>query len=545
MKKINVMFISHDTGRGGSAKSLTDMLVKLREYIVPIVVLPAQGDAVLSLKELNIEYYIIPFKLNFGEIGCQSDEKNDLIFVNNYESVKRLINIAIDKKIQIIHSNSSVIAVGAMLSVVTNIPHVWHIREFLEEDFNREIYDKNLYGNLFKFTDKFITISKSVQKAFYKKYGIESLQIYDGIDIEGYDIKKCDGTREKNSFLLAGYFQEGKGQWEVVYAVEKLINKGINNIHVYMVGAGERRYIWCLQQYIKKNNLDKYITILPYQQDLAELRKKCQFSITASRMEGLGRITIEAMLAGNIVIGANTGGTLEIIGENGERGYLYQQGLPEDLADVMKRVIELTDLGIIIDKDRIRKEIKDVFNNDKYAKCIYQIYRDILNNNVIDRRDERERFGKCLDLRYNKIKKNQIAINNFENKEIVAKERALLNDKWDSLRQRGGSLYSVISDMGVKNIAIYGMGVWGYVLYEELQETDIKVDYVIDKNKEYLDRVVNVLNIEDNLPCVDIIIVTILGEEDIIREKLQSKGSYRIVMLSELIKKAGVENECG
>ena len=36
-------------------------------------------------------------------------------------------------------------------------------------------------------------------------------------------------------------------------------------------------------------------------------RKKVSYSITGSKMEALGRSTIEAMLAGNIVIGADTG----------------------------------------------------------------------------------------------------------------------------------------------------------------------------------------------------------------------------------------------
>ncbi len=81
---------------------------------------------------------------------------------------------------------------------------------------------------------------------------------------------------------------------------------------------------------MKRFGLKEEVTFLPYVNNLTELRENSDFALVCSRMEALGRVAIEAMLAGLPVIGADTGGTKELIGENEERGYLYRQGRLEE-----------------------------------------------------------------------------------------------------------------------------------------------------------------------------------------------------------------------
>jgi hypothetical protein len=59
--------------------------------------------------------------------------------------------------------------------------------------------------------------------------------------------------------------------------------------------------------------------------------------LMCSRCEALGRVTIEAMLLGKAVIGANTGGTPELI-TNGVTGLLYQYGDIEDLKRAIRQL---------------------------------------------------------------------------------------------------------------------------------------------------------------------------------------------------------------
>ena len=103
--------------------------------------------------------------------------------------------------------------------------------------------------------------------------------------------------------------------------MELLVRQGYTDVRLIIVGNGNDGYVWALKKYIKKKNLDNNISILPFRYDLSDLRKEVSYEIICSQNEALGRVTIEAMLAGNIVIGARSGGTTEIIGAHEERGY--------------------------------------------------------------------------------------------------------------------------------------------------------------------------------------------------------------------------------
>ena len=69
----------------------------------------------------------------------------------------------------------------------------------------------------------------------------------------------------------------------------------------------------------------KFKGIVPFQSDLYELRKHADIALMCSRGEALGRVTVEAMLSENLVIGADSAGTKEII-QNKVTGYLYKTG---------------------------------------------------------------------------------------------------------------------------------------------------------------------------------------------------------------------------
>ena len=63
-------------------------------------------------------------------------------------------------------------------------------------------------------------------------------------------------------------------------------------------------------------------------------------------------MTVEGMRSGLIVIGSNTGGTVDII-QDGYNGYLYQQGNSTDLADKIQYVIEHENEALCIAKNAI------------------------------------------------------------------------------------------------------------------------------------------------------------------------------------------------
>ena len=70
---------------------------------------------------------------------------------------------------------------------------------------------------------------------------------------------------------------------------------------------------------------------------MADGSLKSDIFIMNSKAEGFGRVTVEAMLAGCLVLGRRTGGTLEII-DNAKNGILYDT--EEEAARYLEHAIQ-------------------------------------------------------------------------------------------------------------------------------------------------------------------------------------------------------------
>ena len=380
MKRLNVMYICNDLGIGGATLSLIDTLEQMRGYVNCIVVIRQQYDIIYHLEKLNIQYYIVPFECDYGLKENNSLEKMELNFIEDYDSAKHLVEIIHNEKIDLIHINSSVSNVGAIAGLMAGIPYIWHIRELIHDHFNCCYYNEDLKRELFNKAARIISISDCVKKKVLETYKIESIRMYNGLDIDKYENVIDDKNTYNRNFLMAGIISEEKGQWDAIRAVEFLIKKGYTDIKLYIIGNANEVFKWSVEKYVKRHDLNNNIYFISFKEDLMLFRKKVSYSITGSKMEALGRSTIEAMLAGNIVIGADTGGTKELIGLEEKRGYLYEQGNYENLALVLEKVINESDAI----KKRIQKSaqiysIKE-FDSVKYCKELYQVYLDAVAN---------------------------------------------------------------------------------------------------------------------------------------------------------------------
>ncbi len=119
-----------------------------------------------------------------------------------------------------------------------------------------------------------------------------------------------------------GSLCDGKGSLNSVRLINELRRVGIENVHLDFVGNGVDGYKGKMYELIKKNKLEKYITILPYSSDIKQKLCIADILLMNSRSEGFGRVTIEGMLAGCLVVGRKAAGTAEII-QNDVNGLLY------------------------------------------------------------------------------------------------------------------------------------------------------------------------------------------------------------------------------
>ena len=108
-------------------------------------------------------------------------------------------------------------------------------------------------------------------------------------------------------------------------------------------------------------------------------------------------------------------------------------------------------------------------------------------------------------------------------------------DQWLSVRQGGKSLVNYFEQNGYKTVAIYGLKELGERLYDELKNSDIEVKYIIDKNADALYTDVDIVTPDEELECVDVIVVTATFYYDEIEEMLYHKTDCPIVSLEDVI----------
>ena len=81
---------------------------------------------------------------------------------------------------------------------------------------------------------------------------------------------------------------------------------------------------------------------------------------------------------------------------------------------------------------------------------------------------------------------------------------------------------------------IYGMADIGCCLYDELENSEIEIKYLIDKNPGGMENIFEFVSLGDNL-FVDQIVVTVALEEKNIVNEIFMKGYERVIGLSEIL----------
>lgn len=106
--------------------------------------------------------------------------------------------------------------------------------------------------------------------------------------------------------------------------------------------------------------------------------------------------------------------------------------------------------------------------------------------------------------------------------------------KWVDLHINKSTFSTILEKRGYQEIAIYGIGEIGKLLYDELYLSLTNVRYGIDQSHIcYKDLVV--FSVNDNLPPVDAIIVTIPNAYDEISYSLRNKVKAPIISIEDLL----------
>lgn len=383
---INVVFFTHYSDLYGANRSLLSLLDGLKEYpIIPSVIGPEKGDIAQELEHRDIKFTLMPVK---WWVSDRSTESNFLprfkkALSHQKQAFKRIkTNISSLKHIEsqlkqwradVLYSNSSVLPSGALAAYKIGIPHIWHLREFVDLDYGYTFdLGKRLTQKIINSSHKKIAISKAIQSHFHGGNDDDWSIIYNGIASESqFDVflteaKKSSLESNPYTFAIIGKIHPCKGQ-EIALQALSIVSKDNPNCQLLIVGDGDTSN---LKKLAYSLNIEDKVKFWGHIHNPFDAFMAADTILMCSKNEGMGRVTVEAMAACRPVIGFNNAGTSELI-EHGKNGLLYNDG-PQELAFYMSQLIKNPSWGYEMGCQGW-KDAREKYSIENYAKQVFKV----------------------------------------------------------------------------------------------------------------------------------------------------------------------------
>lgn len=340
-----ITFITHYTELYGANLSLLNLIEGLARYGVQgHVICPDQGDLLAAMSRRGIPAAVLPFEWWVSTRRTAAGAADRL--VRNVRHLRQ-INAQITRwKSDLVYSNSSVFAIGALAAAELGLPHIWHIREFGRRDYDlRPDLGVWLTRLAFRTADAMIFVSNALRHNFLGgATPANSHVIYNGVaaeevfDERHHAAESLRGRKQPFTFVLVGRFREGKGQAVAIRAFAQVAAR-LPDVRLLLVGGaggtGDQGYLDRCSTLANKLGVSDRVEFWGYIPDPERAFLSADVALMCSRNEAMGRVTAEAMAACRPVIGFDGGGTSELI-DHDRTGLLYR-GDVDALAECMTR----------------------------------------------------------------------------------------------------------------------------------------------------------------------------------------------------------------
>lgn len=395
-KSLRITFITHYTELYGANLSLLNLIEGLRKYEVQSHVLcPDQGDLLPALAERNIPAAQLPFEWWVSTKPTVLGALQRLY--SNIRNLGRLAKQLSEWQTDLVYSNASVFSIGAMLSARLRLPHIWHLREFGNRDYDLwPDWGARISRFVFRTADANIFVSKALRRAFFGDRSYQrSYVIYNGVASESvFDdryrlAQELQRQRSPFTFVLVGRFRESKGQGIAIQAFAKVVNRFPNTRLLLVGGAGQtgdQSYFNECRTLANDLKVSDRVEFWGYIPDPERAFLAADVALMCSRNEAMGRVTVEAMSACRAVIGYDSGGTSELIDPN-RTGLLYR-GNADALAECMIRYIENPRMAQEHGEAGWR-QARIRHTTETYAEQVYEVIRKVCGNRLGSNREKK------------------------------------------------------------------------------------------------------------------------------------------------------------
>lgn len=382
---MRVLYIIDYKTVGGATHSFIEMVSQMKELgIEPVVCLGRNTDITIQLEQKGIAFFCAGHRTVLEPVSRRMLRRplaymGKALYYYFKEMVAKYKLSKIDcNSFDIIHTNSARNDIGCYINKKYGLPHVMHIREFSDIDFDCVTFRPNYIRLFNKYTTRFISISNAVKQHWTNK-GIQKDKIsiiYNGIHFDNITISEDKDKLSSFHMVIVGGVVPVKGQHIAVDAIGYLPESVRNNITLDVIGWFDKGYVDKMKDDANTRGYGERIHFWGALTDVHERLGNYQIGLMCSKAEGFGRVTAEYMHAQLGIIASDSGANSELI-QNGVNGLLFKSGDAKSLADCILMLYNDRHLLIRLShaaKDKARK----VYTQKRNADEILRIYQELL-----------------------------------------------------------------------------------------------------------------------------------------------------------------------
>jgi len=314
--------------------------------------------------------------------GCRVD----FLFLSR-PSLKAFYRFLVGRHFDILHINFASLAPFSCfkrrlhgvscIETVHGVPQPW-----LEPSLKFKVgysFESFFLSRMNRCVDVFVSISRYVSKELKRIYGVDSIVIYNGIDLQR--VKRLDKVECKRKLgfspddkviLFVGKMHPYKDPLTLVRAFPYILNE-ISRTYLLMIGRGE--LLGKVRRLIEKFGLSENVFI--FEEVSRGFLEVCYNAadvfVLSSVNEAFGIVLLEAMAHGVPVVASNSGACPEVIGN---AGLLFSQGNHLDLADKVIRLLVDEELMKHLGEVGVKRVKK--FSVDKMVEGYFRLYMKLL-----------------------------------------------------------------------------------------------------------------------------------------------------------------------
>ena len=384
LHKIKVLQVIPELGYGGAETGCYDLAHFLAEKGCKSLLVTSGGKLLKYVRKDKVKVILLPVH-----------SKNPLLILSNFIVISILI---IFFKIDIVHARSRAPAWSCWLScLVTNRKFVttyhgtYSFSGSIKKFYNSIMLRSKLIiaGSNFIFShindnyQKFLNYKEKKLMVIFRGINIDYFnpENVSAKDVEKLKIKwKIDES--KNIILLPGRLTRWKGQ-EVFIKALSILKKDFEkeNFQAIILGSDQGRNVYSKKLLVlaEKYQIKKSILFIQNCQNMPVAYKLSNIIVSASiEPEAFGRVSVEAQAMEKPIVASNLGGSRETV-INKKTGYLFKHDDPEELATILKDIMEQNQEVLQLMGREGRKNVIKRFNVEKMCQSTFTEYQKLLN----------------------------------------------------------------------------------------------------------------------------------------------------------------------